>query len=95
MTILKTIKRKTKDLQRWKARLRVFSWPSLFSKGDVTIGDNVWIGDKATVLPGVTIGDGAVIAANTVVTHDVPAYSVVGGNPARIIKQADLKNEYE
>lgn len=44
--------------------------------------------DKATILPGVTIGDGAVIAANAVVTKDVPAYSVVGGNPARIIKQA-------
>ena len=58
------------------------------SKGPVVIGDNVWIGDKATILPGVTIGDGAVIAANAVVTKDVPAYSVVGGNPAKIIKQA-------
>ena len=56
------------------------------SKGDVVIGNNVWIGDKATVLPGVTIGDGAVIAANAVVTKDVPEYSVVGGNPARILK---------
>lgn len=58
------------------------------SKGPVVIGDNVWIGDKATILPGVTIGDGAIIAANAVVTKDVPAYSVVGGNPARIIKQS-------
>ena len=58
------------------------------SKGPVIIGDNVWIGDKATILPGVTIGDGAVIAANSVVTKDVPAYCVVGGNPARVIKQA-------
>ena len=56
------------------------------SKGPVVIGNNVWIGDKATILPGVTIGDGAVIAANAVVTKDVPAYSVVGGNPARVIK---------
>ena len=56
------------------------------SKGPVVIGDNVWIGDKATILPGVTIGDGAVIAANAVVTKDVPKYSVVGGNPARILK---------
>lgn len=56
------------------------------SKGPVIIGNNVWIGDKATILPGVTIGDGAVIAANAVVTKDVPAYSVVGGNPARVIK---------
>lgn len=56
------------------------------SKGPVVIKDNVWIGDKATILPGVTIGEGAVIAANAVVTKDVPAYSIVGGNPAKIIK---------
>lgn len=56
------------------------------TKGPVVIGKNVWIGDKATILPGVTIGDGAVIAASAVVTKDVPAYSVVGGNPAKIIK---------
>ena len=59
------------------------------SKGPVVIGNNVWIGDKATILPGVTIGDGAVIAANAVVTKDVPAYSVVGGNPAKVIKRND------
>lgn len=59
----------------------------LFSKGPVVIGKDVWIGDKATILPGVTIGDGAVIAANAVVTKDVPAYSVVGGNPAQIINK--------
>lgn len=58
----------------------------LCSKGPVIIGNNVWIGDKATILPNVTIGDGAVIAANSVVTKDVPPYSVVGGNPARILK---------
>lgn len=58
----------------------------LCSKGPVIIGDNVWIGDKATILPNVTIGDGAVIAANSVVTKDVPPYSVVGGNPAKKIK---------
>lgn len=57
------------------------------SKGPVVIGNNVWMGDKATILPGVTIGDGAVIAANAVVTKDVPAYSVAAGNPARIIKK--------
>ena len=57
------------------------------SKGPVIIGKNVWIGDKATILSGVTIGEGAVIAANAVVTKNVPPYSVVGGNPAKIIKQ--------
>ena len=56
------------------------------SKGPVIIEDNVWIGDKATILAGVHIGNGAIIAANTVVTKDIPAYSVAVGNPARIIK---------
>lgn len=58
----------------------------LFSKGPVIIGKNVWIGDKATILPNVTIGDGAIIGANAVVTKDVPSYSIVGGNPAKILK---------
>lgn len=61
----------------------------MVSKGPVIIGKNVWIGDKATILPGVTIGEGAVIAANSVVTKDVPAYSVVAGNPARVVKQVN------
>lgn len=52
----------------------------------ITIGKNVWIGANATVLPGVSIGDWAVIGAGAVVTKDVPAKSVVGGVPARIIK---------
>lgn len=59
----------------------------IIAKGKVIIGNNVWIGDKATVLPGVSIGDGAIIGANSVVTKDVPAFSVVAGNPARIIKK--------
>ena len=59
----------------------------LFCKGSVIVGDNVWIGDKVTILSGVTIGDGAVIASNAVVSKDVPAFSVVGGVPAKIIKQ--------
>lgn len=58
----------------------------LVSKGAVRIGDRVWIGDKATILPGVTIGEGCVVAANAVVTKDVPSYCVVAGNPARIVK---------
>lgn len=63
----------------------------LTSKGPVIIGDNVWVGEKATILSGVTIGDGSIIAANSVVTKDVPAYCIVAGNPARIIKE--IKNE--
>jgi len=58
------------------------------SKGPVIIGRNVWIGEKATILGGVTIGDGAVIGANSVVTKDVPPYSVVAGMPAIVVKQA-------
>lgn len=58
----------------------------LYSKGPVIIEDNVWIGEKASIMPGVKIGKGSVIAANSVVTRDVPAYCVVAGCPARIIK---------
>lgn len=65
----------------------------LVSKGEVVIGDNVWIGAKATILPGVHIGDSAIIGANAVVTKDVPPFSVAVGNPARIIKQIQVDNE--
>ena len=55
------------------------------SKGDITIGHDVWIGAHAIILGGVTIGNGAVIAANAVVTKEVPAFSIVAGVPAKII----------
>lgn len=58
----------------------------LVSKGEVVIGHHVWIGDKATILAGVHIGDNAIVAANSVVTKDVPANSMVAGSPAKIIK---------
>ena len=65
---------------------------TVVSKGPVIIGNNVWIGDKATILGGVKIGDGAVVAANSVVTKDVPAYNVVAGNPAKTIKYNIIKS---
>jgi len=61
----------------------------LYSKGPVIIEDNVWIGDKATILPGVTIGKGAIVGANSVVTKNVPESVVVGGSPAKIIKKIE------
>lgn len=53
----------------------------------VTIGDGVWIGNRATILPGVTIGDGAVVGAGSVVMSDIPARTLAMGNPARVIKK--------
>lgn len=61
----------------------------LLSKGEIIIGNNVWIGDKATVLAGVHIGDNVIVGANSVVTKDVPSNSVVAGVPAKIIKQLE------
>lgn len=56
-------------------------------KGDTVIGNDVWIGQNATILPGVRIGDGAIIGASSVVGSDVEPYSIVAGNPARLIRK--------
>lgn len=56
-------------------------------KGDTVIGNDVWIGQNVTIMPGVKVGDGAVIAANATVTKNVEPYSIVGGNPAKLIKK--------
>ncbi|MFC6332082.1 sugar O-acetyltransferase [Paenibacillus septentrionalis] len=56
----------------------------------ITIGNNVWIGGNATINPGVTIGDNAVIASGAVVTKDVLANTVVGGNPAKVLKHIEI-----
>ncbi len=56
-------------------------------KGDTVIGNDVWIGRECVIMPGVKIGDGAMIATRSVVTKDIPAYTAVGGNPAKIIKK--------
>lgn len=59
----------------------------LTSKGEIRIGRNVWIGDKVTILPGVTIGDNVIIGANSVVTHEIPSNSMAAGAPAKVVKQ--------
>lgn len=59
------------------------AWPN---RGDTVVGNDVWIGYAATIMPGVTIGDGAVVATKSVVTRDVPPYAIVGGNPATVIR---------
>jgi acetyltransferase-like isoleucine patch superfamily enzyme len=57
------------------------------TKGDVTIGNDVWVATNAVIMSGVTIGDGAVIGAYSVVTKDVPPYTIVAGNPAKQIRK--------
>ncbi|KOV84416.1 acetyltransferase [Nocardia sp. NRRL S-836] len=56
------------------------------SRGDTVVGNDVWIGYSAVIMPGVRIGNGAIVAAGAVVVSDVPAYAVVGGNPAKVVK---------
>lgn len=60
---------------------------NLPSKGDTIIGNDVWLGYDSTILPGVKIGDGAIIGAKSVVTKDVEPYTIVGGNPAKVIRK--------
>ncbi|SNY90454.1 virginiamycin A acetyltransferase [Cohaesibacter sp. ES.047] len=64
------------DIEEFKAQ----------SRGDTIVGDDVWIGRNATILPGVSIGSGAIIASNSVVSKDVPAYGIVAGNPAKLVR---------
>ena len=65
------------------------------TKGDVIIGNDVWIADNVTIMSGVNIGDGAVIAKNSHVVKNVEPYSLVGGNPAKLIKYRFTKNQIE
>lgn len=58
----------------------------------ITIGDHAWIGIRATILAGITIGEGAVVMAGAMVTHDVAPYTVVGGVPARVVTQRGLRD---
>lgn len=57
------------------------------NKGDTIVGNDVWIGQKAVILPGVKIGDGAIIGAYAIVAKDIPPYTVAVGNPARVVKK--------
>ena len=76
----------------WENAMEGKSYPQ---KGDICIGNDVWIGYQATIMPGVTIGDGAIIATNATVVNNVEPYTIVGGNPAREIKKRFSATEIE
>lgn len=67
----------------WQGAMDGKSYPT---KGNIVIGNDVWLGYRATIMAGVTIGDGAIIGSHSVVTKDVPPYTIVGGNPAKEIR---------
>lgn len=71
--------------QGWEQGFDPASWSSGY-RGDTVIGNDVWIGMDATIMPGVTVGDGAIVAACSVVTSDVPPYAIAAGNPARVLR---------
>lgn len=73
------------SLDKWDAK--VPSKKDMPFKGDTILGNDIWIGQNVTIMPGVHIGDGVIIGCNSLVTKDIPAYCVVGGNPARIIRK--------
>ncbi len=76
----------------WENAMEGKNYPS---KGNTLIGNDVWIGHRATIMPGVQVGDGAIIASNATVTKDVAPYSIVGGNPAQEIRKRFSDTEIE
>ncbi|CAM2814035.1 virginiamycin A acetyltransferase [Flavobacterium succinicans] len=78
--------------KEWQHAMDGKSYPN---KGNTVIGNDVWIGYNVTIMPGISIGDGAIIAANTTVTKNIPPYAVAGGNPSRIIKKRFSNEEIE
>ncbi len=74
----------------WSEAMNGKEYPT---KGNTTIGNDVWIGFGATIMPGVSIGDGSIIATKSVVTKDVEPYSIVGGNPAKEIRKRFQEEE--
>lgn len=76
----------------WKNAMDGKSYPT---KGDTEIGNDVWIGFNSTIMPGIKIGDGAIIATNSTVTKNVEPYTIVGGNPAKEIKKRFEKEQID
>lgn len=76
----------------WTGAMEGKTYPT---KGNTVIGNDVWIGYNATIMPGVQVGDGAIIASNATVVRDVPPYTVVGGNPAKPIRKRFSEEEIE
>ncbi|MFP8487995.1 CatB-related O-acetyltransferase [Gracilimonas sp. Q87] len=68
----------------WSEAMAGKSYPN---KGDTIVGNDVWLGYRSTIMPGITIGDGAIVASNSTVVKNVEPYSIVGGNPAKQIKK--------
>ena len=83
------------DDYRWKRDIIAGKDWSVVKTAPIHICDKVWIGFNAIILKGVTIGEGAVVGAGAVVTHDVPPWTVVAGNPARVVKKIEPKGNAE
>jgi acetyltransferase-like isoleucine patch superfamily enzyme len=77
----------------WSANSKRDGHP--WTRGDVVIGNDVWLGDGSTILSGVRIGDGAVVGARAVVVKHVPPYAIVAGNPARIVRYRFERTQIE
>lgn len=87
VTFILDAEHRTDTITTYPLKVRLFNYDKeAFGKGDITIKDDVWIGYNSIILSGVTINQGAIVAAGSVVTKDIPAYAIVGGNPAKIIK---------
>jgi virginiamycin A acetyltransferase len=69
----------------WEKGFDPDTWTREF-RGDTVVGNDVWIGMEAIILPGINVGDGSIVAARSVVSHDVPPYSIVAGNPSKVVK---------
>jgi galactoside O-acetyltransferase len=74
------------DYRNGKFFIENKSWVDVHDE-PIKIGDNAWIGINCIILKGVTIGEGAIIGAGSVVTRDIPAWTIAGGNPAKVIKE--------